>query len=97
MCLDRTKTKDLVSNLTSRICSGDRVGAPSYYEPSHHSLPHTDQIGQRAVAYLCYSHSTPWWYLSDPNGLINSIGVLGLIETLGSDGENHFLEQGAAA
>ena len=35
--------------------------------------------------------------LMDPKGLINSIGVLGSIDTLGSDGEHHLLEQGAAA
>ena len=49
------------------------------------------------VAYVCYSHSSPWWYWSDHKVLINSIGVLGLIGALGSDGEHHLLEQGDAA
>ena len=56
------ETKDFVSKLTDRDCSGDCIGAPSYYEPGHHSLPHTDHIDQRTVAYVCYSHYFPWWY-----------------------------------
>ena len=39
-----------------------------------------------------YSHSSPWWYWSEPKGLINYMGWLGLIETLGSDGEHNLLE-----
>ena len=43
------------------------------------------------VAYVCYSYSSPWWYGSDPKGLIKSIGVLGLIYTLGSNGKHYLL------
>ena len=53
---DSAETKAFMSDLTGRDCSGESVGAPSYYEPGHHSLPHTDHIGQRSVAYI--------WHLS---------------------------------
>ena len=35
---------------------GDTTGAPSWYDTGHHSLPHTDWVGQRTVAYV--------WHLS---------------------------------
>jgi Rps23 Pro-64 3,4-dihydroxylase Tpa1-like proline 4-hydroxylase len=50
------ETKAFMSELTGRDCSGESVGAPSYYEIGDHSLPHTDHIGQRSVAYI--------WHLS---------------------------------
>mmetsp|Transcript_39548 Transcript_39548/g.86800 ORF Transcript_39548/g.86800 Transcript_39548/m.86800 type:complete len:394 (-) Transcript_39548:83-1264(-) len=49
-------TKAFMSDLTGRDCTGESVGAPSYYEAGDHSLPHTDHIGQRSVAYI--------WHLS---------------------------------
>jgi hypothetical protein len=54
------ETRAFMTNLTGRDCSGDdTVGAPSHYAPGDHSLPHTDHIGQRTVAYV--------WHLSSPN------------------------------
>lgn len=50
------ETKAFMSDLTGRDCTGESVGAPSYYEAGDHSLPHTDHIGQRSVAYI--------WHLS---------------------------------
>mmetsp|Transcript_13655 Transcript_13655/g.20368 ORF Transcript_13655/g.20368 Transcript_13655/m.20368 type:complete len:118 (-) Transcript_13655:313-666(-) len=50
------ETKEFMSELTGRDCSGESVGAPSYYEIGDHSLPHTDHVGQRSVAYI--------WHLS---------------------------------
>ena len=45
-----------ISKLTGRDCTGDTTGAPSWYDTGHHSLPHTDWVGQRTVAYV--------WHLS---------------------------------
>ena len=45
-----------VSELTGRDCSGETVGAPSWYKDGDHSLPHTDWVGQRTVSYV--------WHLS---------------------------------
>ena len=45
-----------MKELTGRDCSGPTVGAPSWYQEGHHSLPHTDWVGQRTVAYV--------WHLS---------------------------------
>ena len=45
-----------MKELTSRDCSGETVGAPSWYKEGDHSLPHTDWVGQRTVAYV--------WHLS---------------------------------
>lgn len=50
-------TKEFISKLSGRDCTSDEVtGAPSYYKAGDHSLPHTDHIGQRTVAYV--------WHLS---------------------------------
>jgi len=45
-----------IKGLTGRDCSGTTVGAPSWYQEGHRSLPHTDWVGQRTVAYV--------WHLS---------------------------------
>ena len=62
---DSQATKEFMSALTGRDCRGSPVtGAPSYYGPGDHSLPHTDHIGQRSVAYiwhLCPSTWQPAW------------------------------------
>lgn len=49
-------TKDWISKISGRDCSGDCTGSPSLYRAGDHSLPHTDWIGQRTVAYV--------WHLS---------------------------------
>lgn len=49
-------TRTFLSELSGRDCSGDISGAPSFYSAGDHSLPHTDHIGQRSVAYI--------WHLS---------------------------------
>ena len=49
-------SKVFLSDLSGRDCSGPVTGAPSYYKPGDHSLPHTDWAGQRTVAYI--------WHLS---------------------------------
>lgn len=49
-------SKRFMSELTSRDCTGETVGAPSWYKEGDHSLPHTDWVGQRTVAYV--------WHLS---------------------------------
>jgi len=49
-------TKAWIGELTQRDCSGVCTGAPSYYRAGDHSLPHTDWVGQRTVAYV--------WHLS---------------------------------
>ena len=49
-------TKQFLTKLSGRDCTGSISGAPSYYEAGDHSLPHTDHIGQRSVAYI--------WHLS---------------------------------
>ena len=46
----------LMESLTGRDCSGETVGAPSWYKEGDHSLPHTDWVGQRTVSYV--------WHLS---------------------------------
>merc|ERR1712113_92577 len=45
-----------IQSLTGRDCSGPCVGAPSWYKSGDHSLPHTDWVGQRTVAFV--------WHLS---------------------------------
>lgn len=50
------KTQAFMGELTGRDCSGVTVGAPSWYQEGDHSLPHTDWVGQRTVAYV--------WHLS---------------------------------
>jgi 2OG-Fe(II) oxygenase superfamily len=50
------ETKEWLSKLTGRDCSGETTGAPSYYTSGDHSLPHTDWAGQRTVSYV--------WHLS---------------------------------
>ena len=45
-----------VESLTGRDCSGVTTGAPSWYQEGDHSLPHTDWVGQRTVAFV--------WHLS---------------------------------
>ena len=45
-----------MSGLTARDCSGEVTGSPSWYQAGDHSLPHTDWVGQRTVAYV--------WHLS---------------------------------
>lgn len=54
--LESTDTKGFVTKLSGRDCNGSISGAPSYYRPGDHSLPHTDHVGQRTVAYI--------WHLS---------------------------------
>jgi hypothetical protein len=49
-------TRRWIEELSGCDCSGDVVGSPSYYQPSDHSLPHTDWDGQRTVSYV--------WHLS---------------------------------
>ena len=50
-------TRTFMTDLTGRDCTAATVsGAPSYYGAGDHSLPHTDHIGQRTVAYV--------WHLS---------------------------------
>mmetsp|Transcript_37918 Transcript_37918/g.55894 ORF Transcript_37918/g.55894 Transcript_37918/m.55894 type:complete len:362 (+) Transcript_37918:104-1189(+) len=53
---DSEESKQFMANLTGRDCSGDTLGSPSYYDSGDHSLPHTDHVGQRSVAYV--------WHLS---------------------------------
>ena len=53
---DHAETKAWVSALAERDCGGACTGAPSKYRAGDHSLPHTDWVGQRTVAYV--------WHLS---------------------------------
>ena len=53
---DHAETKAWVSKLAERDCGGACTGAPSKYRAGDHSLPHTDWVGQRTVAYV--------WHLS---------------------------------
>jgi|Transcript_6493 Rps23 Pro-64 3,4-dihydroxylase Tpa1-like proline 4-hydroxylase len=53
---DSEESKRFMTELTGRDCAGETLGSPSYYEPGDHSLPHTDHVGQRSVAYV--------WHLS---------------------------------
>ena len=53
---DHAETKAWVSQLAERDCGGACTGAPSKYRAGDHSLPHTDWVGQRTVAYV--------WHLS---------------------------------
>ena len=50
------RTRAFMSELAGRDCAGDATGAPSWYKAGDHSLPHTDWVGQRTVAYV--------WHLS---------------------------------
>jgi Rps23 Pro-64 3,4-dihydroxylase Tpa1-like proline 4-hydroxylase len=51
--LESEATRTFMTQLTGRDCSSPTVsGAPSYYAAGDHSLPHTDHIGQRTVAYV---------------------------------------------
>jgi hypothetical protein len=54
--LDSEATKSFLTEVTGRDCNGEAVGAPSMYGSDDHSLPHTDHIGQRTIAYI--------WHLS---------------------------------
>lgn len=49
-------SQQFISKLTARDCSGEVTGAPSWYQSGDHSLPHTDWVAQRTVAYV--------WHLS---------------------------------
>lgn len=57
---DSADTKAFLADLSGRDCSGESVGAPSYYGPGDHSLPHTDHIGQRSVAYIWHLSNKKW-------------------------------------
>ena len=50
------KSKYFVLDLIGMDCLVDCIGAPSYYKTDHHYQSHTNHIGQRLVAYICYSH-----------------------------------------
>ena len=53
-------SKELMEDLSGRDCSGDYVeGAPSRYFPGDFSLPHTDHMGERSVAFVW--HLTKVW------------------------------------
>ena len=49
-------TKQWVEELSGRECAGVPIGSPSNYRPGDYSLPHSDWMGQRTVAYV--------WHLS---------------------------------
>lgn len=50
---ESAETKEFMTELTGRDCMADTVSAaPSYYGSGDHSLPHTDHIGQRSVAFI---------------------------------------------
>ena len=49
-------SREFVGALTGRECGGETTGAPSWYQAGDHSLPHTDWVGQRTVAFV--------WHLS---------------------------------
>ena len=53
---DHPGTKQRISELSARDCLGAAIGSPSYYAPGDYSLPHSDWMGQRTVAYV--------WHLS---------------------------------
>ena len=60
---DSPETKKFMTKLTGRDCTGENPvggGAPSYYGSGDHSLPHTDHIGQRSVAYIWHLCSKKW-------------------------------------
>eukprot|EP00977_Amphora_coffeiformis_P015431 scaffold4510_cov183-Amphora_coffeaeformis.AAC.116 len=60
---DSPETKEFMTKLTGRDCTGENPvggGAPSYYGSGDHSLPHTDHIGQRSVAYIWHLCSKKW-------------------------------------
>ena len=50
---------EYMGRLTGRDCAGETTGAPSWYGDGDHSLPHTDWVGQRTVAYVW--HLTKGW------------------------------------
>jgi len=52
-------TKALCQEWSGRDCSGTSIASSSYYAPGDHSLPHTDHLGQRSVAYVW--HLTKNW------------------------------------
>ena len=49
-------SQGFMQQLTGRDCTGETQGSPSWYQAGDHSLPHTDWVGQRTVAYV--------WHLS---------------------------------
>ena len=49
-------TREWISELSGRECFGVPTGSPSHYAPGDYSLPHSDWMGQRTVAYV--------WHLS---------------------------------
>jgi len=53
---DSETSKAFMSELTGRDCDGDTIATASHYVPGDHSLPHTDHLGQRTVAFV--------WHLS---------------------------------
>ena len=53
---DSDASKRWISDLSARDCSGATTGSPSFYCPGDFSLPHSDWVGQRTVAYV--------WHLS---------------------------------
>ena len=59
--IENRASQEFMTNLSGRNCYGDSkksfsVGAPSYYMPGDHSLPHTDFVDHRSVAFV--------WHLS---------------------------------
>lgn len=54
--LDSEASKAFMSELTGRDCDGETIATASHYQPGDHSLPHTDHLGQRTVAFV--------WHLS---------------------------------
>ena len=60
--LEDHESKRFMTELTGRDCMGtgdNSHGSASYYQPGDHSLPHTDHVHQRTVAYVL--HLTKDW------------------------------------
>jgi 2OG-Fe(II) oxygenase superfamily len=53
---DSQQSKSFMSDLTGRDCNGRLVYGASWYAPGDHSLPHSDHVSAKTVAYV--------WHLS---------------------------------
>ena len=60
---DTEETKSFMTELTGSDCDGPVIATASHYHPGDHSLPHTDHLGQRTVAFIWHlsKNWTPEW------------------------------------
>src|SRR6185437_6139487 len=94
--MDGAATKDLVGRATRIDCSGPLTLGASLYLPGDYSLPHTDGVGTRSLAYVWYltREWSPSWgghFVWCPTGAIVSPTFNSLVLFRVSESSLHFV------